>query len=40
MYGIDKHGRFWKVFNDEKLICITVYKKGALEVKRIVEEDK
>ncbi|MDI6732344.1 MAG: hypothetical protein QME16_00225 [Planctomycetota bacterium] len=32
---IEKYGRFWAVYDGlEILVCITVYKKGALEVIR------
>lgn len=32
--SISKYGRFWAVYEDEELICVTVYKKGAMEVIR------
>ena len=32
---VKKHGRYWKVLDAEgALICMTVYKRGALEVVR------
>ena len=32
---IRKYGRFWGIYDaDDTLICVTVYKKGALEVVR------
>ena len=32
---LEKYGRFWAVYDElEELICVTVYKKGALEVIR------
>ena len=32
---IRKYGRYWKVVDtDGALVCITVYKRGALEVMR------
>lgn len=32
---LKKYGRFWAVYDSEdSLICVTVYKKGALEVIR------
>ncbi len=32
---IQKYGRFWAIYDaQEVLICLTVYKKGALEVVR------
>lgn len=34
-YTIRKHGRNWKVIDPAgALVCITVYKRGALEVVR------
>ena len=34
-YAIEKHGRNWIVTDPVgQLVCITVYKKGALEVVR------
>ena len=36
-YRIEKYGRFWAVYaSDGQLICVTVYKKGAEEVARIL----
>lgn len=30
---IEKYGRFWAVYDkDDVLVCVTVYKKGAVEV--------
>jgi len=31
-------GRYWAVFDGDGLICLAVYKKGALEVKRRLEQ--
>jgi hypothetical protein len=32
---ITRYGRFWAIYDtDGTLICVTVYKKGALEVVR------
>jgi len=32
---LEKYGRFWAVYDElDELICVTVYKKGALEVIR------
>jgi len=32
---IEKYGKFWAVYDQEKnLVCVTVYKKGAIEVIR------
>ena len=37
--SIVKHGRYWKVVDaDGALICLTVYKKGAVEVVRRLEQ--
>lgn len=34
-YEIRKHGRFWAVRDAAKaLVCVTVYKRGAVEVVR------
>lgn len=34
-YVVQRRGRFWAVFDaGETLICLTVYKRGALEVAR------
>ncbi len=36
---ISKYGKFWAVYDkEEKLVCVAVYKKGALEVIRRLEE--
>ena len=44
MIEIRKRGRYWEVWVVgkylEALVCICVYKKGALEVKRRIEEDE
>lgn len=29
-----RRSRFWGVYDSENLVCVTVYKKGAEEVKR------
>ncbi len=35
---LEKYGRFWAIYDkEEKLVCVTVYKKGALEVIRRLE---
>ena len=31
---VKKHGRYWVVYDGETLVCVTVYKKGALEMAR------
>jgi hypothetical protein len=36
---IEKHGRFWKVLDASgALVCICVYKKGALEVVKRLQQ--
>jgi len=35
---IERYGdRYFAVYDGEDLVCVTVYKKGALEVKRRLE---
>ncbi len=35
MYTIRKYRwRFWAVYCDRQLVCVTVYRKGAVEVAR------
>ena len=29
-----RRSRFWGVYDEGKLVCVTVYKKGAEEVKK------
>ncbi len=31
---ITRYGRFWAVYDGTELVCVCVYKRGALEVKR------
>jgi len=32
---VKKYRSYWAVYDEnEKLVCVTVYKKGAMEVKR------
>jgi hypothetical protein len=34
-FRIERYGRrFWAVYEDGKLLCVTVYKKGAVAVVR------
>jgi len=36
---VKKYGKFWAVYDaDGSLICVTVYKKGALEVLRRLQQ--
>ena len=37
---IVKSGRYFALYDRGELVCITVYKKGAQEVKRRIEEGK
>lgn len=37
MIKFKKHGRFWAVHLDGALLAMVVYKKGAQEIKRVVE---
>jgi hypothetical protein len=32
------HSRFWAVDEDGQLLCVTVYKKGALAVMRRLQQ--
>ena len=35
---IERYGdRFYALYDGEELVCVTVYKKGALEVKKRLE---
>ena len=31
---IERRGRYWAVFDGPTLVCLTVYKRGAREVSR------
>ena len=33
-------GRYFALYDQEELVCVTVYKKGAREVRRRIEELK
>ena len=35
---IKKRGRHWAVWDGDDLVCLAVYKKGAEEVKRRLDE--
>jgi len=37
---IVKWDRYFALYDQEELVCVTVYKKGAQEVKRRIEELK
>jgi len=38
---LEKHGRHWAVYADDgKLICVAVYKKGAQEVVRRLDNQR
>ena len=32
------HNRFWAVYEDGQLLCVTVYKRGALAVMRRLQQ--
>lgn len=35
---IEKYKNYWAVYDDKgEMVCVTVYKKGAKEVKRRIE---
>jgi len=37
---IERRGRFWAVYDNEALVCMTVYLKGAKEVLRRLQRTK
>ena len=37
MITIQRYGRFWKVEDGSDIVAVTVYKKGALEGKRLLD---
>ena len=38
---IAKYDRFWAVYDKDILVCVAVYKKGALEViRRLTEKEE
>ena len=40
-YTVEHYGhRFFALYNGDTLICVTVYKKGAIEVKRLLEKSE
>lgn len=39
VFTVEKWGRrYWALFDGDGLICLAVYKRGALEVKRRLEQ--
>jgi hypothetical protein len=36
---IERHGRYWAVYDGEALVCMTVYLKGAREVVRRLKQE-
>ena len=39
-YTIQKYGRFWAVYDPNAcMVCLTVYKRGAIEVIRRLERE-
>jgi hypothetical protein len=39
-FTIEKWDRFFALYENGELLCVTVYKKGALAVQRRIEELK
>ena len=38
---LDRYGnRFWAIYDGDALVCVTVYKKGAVEVIRRLGADR
>lgn len=37
---VTHYGRFFAVYDGDELVCVTVYKKGADEVKRRLEDPR
>lgn len=37
---IERRGRYWAVFDDNVLVCVTVYLKGAREVARRLHQQQ
>jgi len=37
-FRVQRHGRFWQVLDRETLVCLVVYRKGAMEVIRRLRE--
>jgi hypothetical protein len=33
-----KRGRYWAVYLDSELLALTVYKKGALSINRLLDQ--
>ncbi len=38
MFQIKRYKRFWALYLDEVLICLTVYKRGARAVQLLLEK--
>lgn len=36
--SVVKRGRYWAVYLDSELLAVTVYKKGAFAIKRLLDE--
>ena len=36
--SVVKRGRYWAVYLDSELLAITVYKKGAFAIKRLLDQ--
>jgi len=37
---IEKYGKFWAVYENEELLCVCVYKKGAESVMNRLQNSK
>lgn len=37
MYAIHRYHRYWALYEKDELVCVTVYKKGAVAVKLRLE---
>ncbi len=40
VYTIERRSRFWALLDNGTLVCLTVYLKGAVEVKRRLEGER
>lgn len=36
-FTIERRGRLWALLDGDALVCLTAYRKGAVEVKRRLE---
>lgn len=35
---VRRYGRYWAVYLDSELLALVVYKKGALSIKRLLDQ--